>query len=519
VCGIFGIFGHPEAANIAYLGLHALQHRGQESAGIAASGADHRLRVERTMGLVQAGFTPAKLGQLPGRSAIGHVRYSTAGTSDIRNAQPLLVDYRGGSVAVAHNGNITNYAAIRRRLEARGSIFQSSTDSEAILHLMAMSEQPTLVERIVEALTEVEGAYSLLFMDEHSVVAVRDPMGFRPLCLGVVALPAADASSSNAPAFAADMVALTAVGRPSAPSVAGRAIVVSSEPTSFDLIGAEHVRDLEPGEVLIIDEAGMRSLRPFAVRPRRTCVFEYVYFARPDSVLDATSVYEVRKACGRKLLDEQPVPTGDGISTVVVPVPDSGLPAAIGLAARAGLPFEMGLIRSHYVGRTFIEPQQAIRNFGVRLKLNPNCAALDGKRVIVVDDSIVRGTTSRKLVSMLRAAGAVEVHVRISSPPTEWPCFYGIDTPRRSELIAARHAVDEIRRFLGADSLGYLSLEGLLASVQEAQEKPGPRSVRRQSSRPPSDGGARAFCHACFSGEYPTPVEGTLTSLLELPRG
>jgi amidophosphoribosyltransferase len=471
VCGIFGIFGHSEAANLAYLGLHALQHRGQESAGIV-TGDGEQLHVHRAMGLVQACFAPGDLQRLPGTHAIGHVRYSTSGGSHIRNAQPLAVDYRHGSVAVAHNGNLTNDGPLRSRLEARGSIFQSNTDTEAIVHLIAMSAGRSLVERIVDALRQVEGAYSLLFMDERSMVAVRDPMGFRPLCLG---------------------------------RLGDRAFAVSSEPTSFDLIGAERLRDVEPGELLVFDEQGMRSHRPFAARPRRSCLFEYVYLARPDSVLDSTSVYEVRKSCGRKLIDEQPIPRGEGIDTVVVPVPDSGLPAAIGLAARAGLPFEMGLIRSHYVGRTFIEPQQSIRNFGVRLKLNPNASALEGKRVIVVDDSIVRGTTSRKLVAMLRTAGAREVHVRISSPPTEWPCRYGIDTPTRTELIAARFSVDEIRRHLGADSLGYLSLRGLRAAVRDSAANRG----ARKSEPPPwgaeDDGG---FCDACFSGKYPVPVEG-----------
>lgn len=470
MCGIFGIFGHPEAANITYLGLHSLQHRGQESAGIVSTDGEHMV-VHRSMGLVQAGFSNDDLERLAGSSAIGHVRYSTAGASHIRNAQPFAFDYHGGSVAVAHNGNLTNHEPLRQRLEARGSIFQTNADTEAIIHLIAISEGHTLAERVVDALGRVEGAFSVLLMDPRSLIAVRDPRGFRPLCLGILPVGAAPGGDQRRPAY-----------------------VVSSEPVSFDLIGAERLRDIEPGEMLVIDEHGVASSRPFESRRRRMCLFEYVYFARPDAVLDGTSVYEVRKACGRRLYDEHPVEVGDGRDVVVVPVPDSGVPAAVGLAAHAGLPFEMGLIRSHYVGRTFIEPQQSIRHFGVRLKLNPNAAALRGKRVVVVDDSIVRGTTSRKLVGMLRAAGAAEVHVRISSPPSEWPCHYGIDTPTRRELIAANHSVEEIQRFLTADSLGYLSLAGLTDSVWHCEQIANPGRVGVSRS---------GYCHACFSGEYP----------------
>jgi len=488
VCGIFGIYGHPEAANIAYLGLHGLQHRGQESAGIVTTDIDgEHMVVHRSMGLVQAGFSNADLARLRGSIGVGHVRYSTSGASHIRNAQPFAFDYHGGSVAVAHNGNLTNHEPLRQRLEARGSIFQTNADTEAIVHLLAISKQATLADRVVDALSQVEGAFSVLFMDGRSLIAVRDPRGFRPLCLGILPQAGTDGGSQKRPAY-----------------------VVSSEPTSFDLIGAERLRDVEPGEMLVIDEGGVASRRPFASRRRRMCLFEYVYFARPDAVLESTSVYEVRKACGRRLYDEHPIDAADVGDVVVVPVPDSGVPAAVGLAAHAGFPFEMGLIRSHYVGRTFIEPQQSIRHFGVRLKLNPNAAALRGKRVIVVDDSIVRGTTSRKLVGMLRTAGAAEVHVRISSPPTRWPCFYGIDTPTRGELIAANHSVEEIRRFLTADSLGYLSLRGLVDSVWECERQANPERV----------GASReGYCHACFSGEYPVELEHSSQHQLRLVNG
>jgi amidophosphoribosyltransferase len=472
MCGVFGVYGHAEASNITYLGLHALQHRGQESAGIVASDGT-RLATLRRMGLVQAGFSSADLAELRGALAIGHVRYSTAGGSHPKNAQPFAVDYQGGAVAVAHNGNLTNHETLRHELESYGSIFQSGSDTEVIVHLIARSRGATLEERVVDAMHRVEGAYSLLFMDERRLVALRDPMGFRPLCLGVLRPRAGDATLEVPAAF-----------------------VVASESVAFELIGAELVRELEPGEMLVIDERGLTSSRPFATAPRRSCVFEQVYFARPDGVVDGGSVYEVRKRLGRRVFNEHPVPGATAEDCVVVPVPDSGVPAAIGLANHARLPFEMGLIRSHYVGRTFIEPSQSIRHFGVKLKLSPNRAALEGKRIIVVDDSIVRGTTSRKLVGMLRGAGAREVHVRISSPPTAWPCFYGIDTPTRRELIAASHDVEEIRRYLQADSLGYLSLEGLLAAVR------GSAAANEQGDAVVED----RHCHACFSGDYPLPV-------------
>jgi amidophosphoribosyltransferase len=467
MCGVFGILGHPEASNLAYLGLHALQHRGQESAGIVSSDGD-LLYAHRSMGLVQAGFSPKDLTALPGDRAIGHVRYSTAGGSHLKNAQPFAVEYARGSLAVAHNGNLTNHVELRERLEVRGSIFQSASDTEAIVHLIAMSNQHAIEGRIAEALAQVRGAYSILFLTKREMIAVRDPMGIRPLCLGRL------------------------------PRGEGRdAIVVASEPTAFELIGAERVRDLAPGEMLVADASGIRSSFPLPRAPRRMCLFEFVYFARPDATLDGAGVYAVRKALGRRLGVEQPVAPGDDL--VVVPVPDSGVPAAVGLAAQLRAPFEMGLIRSHYVGRTFIEPQQSIRHFGVRLKLSPNRAVLEGKRVVVVDDSIVRGTTSRKIVRMVRDAGAREVHVRISSPPVAWPCYYGIDTPTREELIAATCTVPEIAGFLGADSLGYLSLDGLTDAVR-AVEGAG-------EGQPPFEG---SYCHACFSGDYPVPVpQGT----------
>ena len=480
MCGVFGIFGHPEAANMAYLGLHALQHRGQEAAGIVTSDGE-KLFAHRTMGLVQAGFSPRDLAALPGDRAIGHVRYSTAGGSHIKNAQPFAVDYARGSIALAHNGNLTNYEQVRERLEARGSIFQSTSDTEVIVHLIAMSTHMTVEDRIADALGQVEGAYSILFLTEREMVAARDPHGFRPLCLGALA------------------------------HKGGVAHVVASEPVAFELIGAEYVRDLAPGEVIIVSDEGVRSVFPFPARSPRPCIFEHVYFARPDSALEGASVYEVRKALGDRLAREQPLAGGSGDGdAIVVPVPDSGVPAAIGFARASGLPFEMGLIRSHYVGRTFIEPQQSIRLFGVRLKLGPNRSVLEGKRVVIVDDSIVRGTTSRKIVKMIREAGAREVHVRISSPPTRWPCYYGIDTPTRAELIAANCTVEQTRDYLAADSLGYLSLEGLVDAVSAARtighaksNGTGPNGERRL---PVVTDSKEAHCHACFSGDYAVPL-------------
>ena len=446
MCGIFGIFGHDEAANLTYLGLHALQHRGQESAGIV-SGDGEGLHVHRQMGLVADVFSAEALAKLPGRLAIGQVRYSTAGVSQLKNAQPFMVQYAGGGLAIAHNGNLVNADQLREDLAKRGAIFQSDSDTEAIIHLIAHSRGTTLEEKIGDALSQAQGAYSLLLLTPHKLVAVRDSFGFRPLVLGRLK----------------------------------NAYVVASETTALDLIEAEFIRELEPGEMLSIDETGLHSSRPFSATRLGRCVFELVYFAKPDSTLFGMSVYEVRKKLGIQLAREQPAD-----ADLVIAVPDSGVPAAIGYAHQSGIPYDVGLIRSHYVGRTFIEPQQSIRHFGVKLKLSAVREVLRGKRVVVVDDSIVRGTTSRKIVKMIKDAGATEVHLRISSPPTRWPCYYGIDTPSRQELIASSHSVEEIAKYVTADSIGYLSLEGLGEAVGD-----------RSSS---------TFCNACFSGQYLTAV-------------
>jgi len=445
MCGIFGIVGHPEASNLTYLGLHALQHRGQESAGIVASDGES-LRAHREMGLVADIFTAPVIEDLPGGAAIGHVRYSTAGVSRLKNAQPLTVEYVGGHMAVAHNGNLVNAEELKKALEADGAIFQSDSDTEVVIHLIARSKQPTFEQKVVEALGRVKGAYSLLFLTENKLVAVRDPFGFRPLVLGRLK----------------------------------NSWVLASETTALDLIEAEFIREIEVGEMVVIDEDGLRTSHPFAPSRQGRCIFEHVYFAKPDSVLFGASVYETRKELGKQLAREQPVPGAD----LVIAVPDSGVPAAIGYAQESGIPYDVGLIRSHYVGRTFIEPQQSIRHFGVKLKLSAVRQVLKGKRVVVVDDSIVRGTTSRKIVKMLKAAGAVEVHLRISSPPTQWPCYYGIDTPSRQELIASSHSVEEIARYVTADSLGYISLDGLGNAVGDRERT--------------------TFCTACFSGQYLT---------------
>src|SRR5262245_58427280 len=427
MCGVVGVYGHPEAANLAYLGLYALQHRGQESAGIVSTDGE-KLRAVREMGHVNDIFTAARLKDLPGFAAIGHVRYSTAGDSSKKNAQPIAVDYAGGSVAVGHNGNLVNAVELRERLEAEGAIFTTTSDTEAIVHLIARSREKTLPDRAADALRQVRGAYSLVFLTENSLVAVRDPMGFRPLVLG---------KTKNG------------------------AWVVSSETCAFELLEAEFQRDIQPGEMVIIDDRGPRSVWPFGAQSPHRCVFEWVYFARPDSTIDGLSVYRARERLGRRLAIEHPVP-----ADVVIPVPDSGVAAAIGYARESGIPYDQGLMRSHYMGRTFIEPSQQIRHFGVKLKLSPVREVLSGKRVVVVDDSIVRGTTSRKIVGMIRSAGAREVHMRISSPPTVGPCRYGIDTPTREELIASHNSPVQIRDFVEADSLGYLSLPGLYESVE-----------------------------------------------------
>ena len=441
-CGILGVFGHEEASNLAYLGLHALQHRGQESAGIASSDGE-TIYFHREMGLVADIFDEETLEKLPGPMAIGHVRYSTTGTSELKNAQPLVVDFGKGSLAVAHNGNLVNAHVIRAELDQEGSIFQSSMDTEVIMHLIARSREEQLEKRIVDALEKVMGAYSLVFLTNDKLIGVRDPHGFRPLVLGKVK----------------------------------GSWVISSESCALDLIEGELVREIEPGEMVIVEKDGIRSLRPFLPTPSRFCIFELVYFARPDSVFMETSVLNVRKELGRQLAREQGVE-----ADIVIPVPDSGLPAALGYSEESEIPFAMGLIRNHYVGRTFIEPQQSIRHFGVKLKLNAVRDVIRGKRVIVIDDSIVRGTTGRKIIKMIRAAGAREIHFRISSPPTSYPCYYGIDTPLRRDLIAATHSIKETNRYLTSDTLGYLSTDGLHKCC------PGE--------------GADIYCNACFTGNY-----------------
>ncbi|MBI3753438.1 MAG: amidophosphoribosyltransferase, partial [Deltaproteobacteria bacterium] len=415
-CGVFGIFGHTEAANMTYLGLYALQHRGQESAGIVSSDGS-QIHSHKAMGLVADIFGEDVLRRLPGYAAIGHVRYSTAGASNLKNAQPFTVDYSRGGIAVAHNGNLVNAGLLRDELEAYGSIFQSSMDTEIIVHLIATSKANTLTDRIADALKQVKGSYSLVFLTETQMVAVRDPNGFRPLALGRLK----------------------------------DAWVVASETCAFDLIEAEYVRDIEPGEMLLLDRFSPKSFRPFDKAQYTPCVFEFIYFARPDSNIFGTNVYAVRKNLGRELARENPID-----ADIVIPVPDSGVPAAIGFAEESKIPFQMGLIRNHYVGRTFIEPKDAIRHFGVKIKLNAVKELLKGKKVVVIDDSIVRGTTSRKIVKMIRDAGAKEVHMRISSPPTTCPCFYGIDTPTKKELIASSHTLDEITTYITADTLKYL---------------------------------------------------------------
>jgi amidophosphoribosyltransferase len=441
-CGVFGIFGHPEAANMTYLGLYALQHRGQESAGIAASDGT-KVRISRAMGYVADTFDAATLADLPGSLAIGHVRYSTAGESKLSNAQPILIDCAHGQIALCHNGNLVNARELRDDLVRQGSIFQSSSDTEVILHLYARSKAPSVEGAIVESVSQVQGAFSLGMLTRDRLIAVRDPHGFRPLALGRL----------------------------------GDAVVIASETCAMDLIGATYERDIEPGEVLIVSADGIKSIKPFAPAPLAQCIFEHVYFARPDSIVFGRSVNEVRTDLGRVLAREQPV-----AADVIVPVPDSGVCAAMGFAEESGIPLRMGLIRNHYVGRTFIQPQSSIRHFGVKVKLNPVRSILDGRRVVLVDDSIVRGTTSRKIVGMVRAAGAKEVHVRISCPPTISPCYYGVDTPSREDLIAATHTLDEIRDFLEADSVAYLSLEGLLSTVQSEQGN---------------------YCRSCYTGQYP----------------
>ncbi len=442
-CGIFGVFGHPEASNLTYLGLHALQHRGQEGAGICSS--DRRqLYIEKSIGLVADIFSEKRLNRLPGDIAIGHTRYSTAGSSVLKNVQPIMVNFSLGSIAIAHNGNLVNALELRKNLESEGAIFQSTSDSEVIVHLIANSKAGGLYERITDALRKLCGAFSLLMMTEKELIAVRDPHGFRPLSIGK-----SDGS-----------------------------YVVASETCAFDLIGATYERDVEPGEMVIINEKGIKSIKPLYSQKRAYCIFEFIYFSRPDSyIFGNQNVNNIRKELGRQLSRENPIK-----ADLVIPVPDSGVPAAIGYAEESGITFDFGLIRSHYVGRTFIEPKQAIRHFGVKLKLNPVRKLLEGKRIVVIDDSIVRGTTSKKIVKMLKEGGkAKEVHLRISSPPIIGPCFYGIDTPTRKELIAATHNIEEIRKYITLESLCYLSLEGLLKVVPDFEN----------------------YCTACFDNNYP----------------
>jgi len=444
-CGVFGIFGHSEAAKLAYLGSYALQHRGQESAGIAAADG-FEIRNHRALGLGQEIFTPDVISRLPGNAAIGHTRYSTAGDTTLINAQPIMIDCNKGKLALGHNGNLTNALELRRKLEHRGSIFQTTSDTEVIVHLVARSAARNLPGAFADALGQVEGAYSLLVLTRDEMYAIRDPRGFRPLVLGRL----------------------------------DGAWVAASETCAFDLIDAEYVREVEPGEMVRISRSGVESIHFAPEKQHQYCIFEHVYFSRPDSIIFGRPVNRSREQLGRLLAREHPVE-----ADIVAPVPDSGVPAAVGYAAESGIPFRMALIRNHYVGRTFIEPEQAIRDFGVKLKLNPVRRMLEGQRVILVDDSIVRGTTSRKIVRMVREAGAAEVHVRISCPPTISPCYYGVDTPRRDELIAAQQSVEEIRKFLSADSLGYLSLESLRAAVEDTDQK---------------------FCTACYTGSYPTEL-------------
>jgi amidophosphoribosyltransferase len=449
-CGVFAIHGHPEAANLTYLGLYALQHRGQESAGLATSDG-REIHCYKSMGHVADIFTPSVIGSLPGELAIGHTRYSTAGDTALLNAQPFSVACNKGQIAVAHNGNITNALELRRELEDEGSIFQANSDTEVILHLVARSRERTLAGALREALLQLEGAFSLVFLARDRIIVARDPHGFRPLALGELEL--SDGRVSH---------------------------VFASETCAFDLINAVYLNDVEPGEMVSVGPEGMTREHYAPEQARSQCVFEHVYFSRPDSIVFGRAVQESRENLGRFLAQEAPVD-----ADVVVPVPDSGVAAAIGFSAESGIPFRQALIRNHYVGRTFIEPSQAIRDFGVKLKLNPVRHLLEGKRVILVDDSIVRGTTSRKIVRMVRTAGAREVHVRISCPPTISPCFYGVDTPSHSELIAANNSIEEIRRFIEADTLAYLSLNSLRRAVGDDQGH---------------------YCNACYTGNYPTEL-------------
>jgi amidophosphoribosyltransferase len=465
-CGVFGIFGHAEAATMTYLGIYALQHRGQESAGIVASDGK-RLRHHRALGLVNDVFREEVLKRLPGHAAIGHVRYSTMGDTSLANAQPVKVDYLKGSLAVCHNGNIVNALPLREELEQSGSIFSTTSDSEIMIHLIARNEKHDLMAAIPDALARLEGAYSVLFLEENRLVAARDPRGWRPLCLGNL----------------------------------GNAVVVASETCAFDLVGAKYERDVEPGEIVEITSRGVKSIKPFEPVKPAMCIFELVYFSRPDSVVFGRGVHEARKALGAELSrEEEQGFTAD----MVIAVPDSSNSAALGYAEEAGIPFELGIIRSHYIGRTFIEPEQRIRAFGTRLKYNPVRDLISGKSLVVVDDSIVRGTTSRKIIDLVRNAGAAEIHLRISCPPWRYPCFYGIDTPTREELIGSRLEVDEIARYIGVDSLKYLSLSGLRRAI-------GGDVLTEEAV-------AGRFCSACFTGDYPTAIYQQFAKDMMAPR-
>jgi len=455
-CGVFGVLGRQDAANLVYLGLYALQHRGQESAGIASVTEDGRIVSEKEMGYVADVFTPARLARLPGDTAIGHVRYSTAGGSMLCNAQPIVAFTSKGPIAVAHNGNLINGGELRSQLEAEGAIFNSTADSEVIVHLIARSKKPDLESAFLDALSQLQGAYAMALLAPGRIFAARDPYGFRPLVLGRLE----------------------------------DAFTVSSETCAFDLISAETVREVGAGEVLVIERPEgtpiVRVIREGTAPREARCIFEHVYFARPDSVVFGNSVAATRQKFGAQLAKEHPI---DPQNAIVVPVPDSGVFAALGYSLESGIPFQYGLVRNHYVGRTFIEPKQAIRSFGVKVKLNPVQHLVKGKRVILIDDSIVRGTTSKKIVRMLKDAGAAEVHMRISSPPTSWPCYYGIDTPERTQLIGATHTLEEIRTFIEADSLGYLSEDGMLEAVRNDDD---PREL---------------YCTACFTGKYPVTMD------------
>lgn len=454
-CGVFGVWNHPEASRLTYLGLYAIQHRGQESAGIVTldEGRHHN---KKGLGLVADVFDEQSLNEMPGHAGIGHVRYSTTGMNTIANAQPLLARLLNGPVAIAHNGNLVNADDLTQELKKQGAIFQGTSDTEVFLHLLARHPSSDLIECLRTCLEKVEGAYSLVVLSHNSLVAARDPFGFRPLVLGVM-----EDAKTNRTSY-----------------------VLASETCAFDLIGARFVREIEPGEIFWVDAQGTHSVKLARQVQKAQCVFEHVYFARPDSTVFGESVYEVRKRAGQILARENPVDID-----VVVPVPDSGVPAALGYSMQSGKPFELGIIRNHYIGRTFIQPQQTIRDFGVRIKLNPQLAVLKDKRVVLIDDSLVRGTTSKKIVGLVRSAGAKEVHLRIAAPPTISPCFYGVDTPEKSQLIAANQSLESIRQFVGADSLAYLTLDGLKEAVR---------------------GGG--YCAACFDGEYPTKIGTTLNN-------